>query len=82
MVGKVHINVVINVVMCRKGWIGIGVSPLSVHLDLPLLVLSGVVLQIFITSGGRYVRSEAFVMMALYFVFLAAHFFDFQLNFP
>ncbi len=58
------------------------VDNLTVELDLPLLVFSGVVLQIFITSGRKYVRAEALVMIALYVVFLAAHFFGFTLDFP
>jgi len=63
------------------------IHPLSVertvtHLDLPLLVLSGVVLQMFITSGRRFVRSEAICMIGLYVLFLAAHFMGFRLDLP
>ena len=58
------------------------VEALVTHLDIPLLVLSGVLLQIFITSGRRFVRSEALCMIALYALFLAAHFMGFQLDLP
>ena len=52
------------------------------HLDLPLLVLAGVVLQMFITSGRKFVRSEALCMIGLYALFLAAHFMGFRLDLP
>ena len=58
------------------------VEALVTHLDIPLLVLSGVILQIFITSQKRFVRSEAMAMIALYCVFLAAHFFGLRLDLP
>jgi len=58
------------------------VEPLISQRDLPLLVLSGVVLQMFITSGRRFVRTEALAMIALYAVFLAAQFAGFSLSLP
>jgi cation:H+ antiporter len=58
------------------------VEPLVTQLDLPLLVLSGVILQIFITSARRFVRTEALCMIALYVLFLAAHFVGFRLDLP
>ncbi|MDP6491663.1 MAG: hypothetical protein QGH42_07600 [Kiritimatiellia bacterium] len=58
------------------------VEPLVTHLDLPLLVLSGVILQIFITTSRRFVRTEALCMIALYVLFLAAHFMGFRLDLP
>lgn len=58
------------------------VEVLVMHLDLPLLILSGVVLQMFITSQQRFVRAEALVMIALYGLFLAAHFMGFSLSLP
>ncbi len=50
--------------------------------DIPLLVLSGVVLQMLITSGQRFVRTEALVMIALYILFLAAQFAGFSISLP
>lgn len=58
------------------------VEPLVTHLDIPLLILAGVILQMFITSGRRFVRSEALCMIALYTLFLAAHFMGFRLDLP
>jgi cation:H+ antiporter len=58
------------------------VEPIIRHLDIPLLILSGVILQIFITSGKRFVRSEALAMILLYALFLSAHLFGFRLDLP
>ena len=58
------------------------VEPLIVQRDLPLLVLAGVLLQMFVTTGARFVRTEAVVMVALFAVFLAAQFLGFHLTLP
>jgi len=58
------------------------VEPLITRLDLPLLVLAGVILQIFITTGRRLVRFEAVAIMALYALFLCSHFFGWHLSLP
>jgi cation:H+ antiporter len=57
-------------------------EPSVTLLALPLLVLSGVILQVFITTGRRYVRTEALCMILLYVVFLCANFFNFRLDLP
>ncbi len=58
------------------------VEPLIVGRDLPLLIVAGVLLQMFVTTGGRFVRSEAIVMIGLFALFLAAQFMGFQLSLP
>ena len=58
------------------------VEPLIVHRDLPLLVLAGVLLQMFVTTGARFVRTEALVMIAIFALFLAAQFMGFRLSLP
>ncbi len=58
------------------------VEPLIVHRDLPLLIVAGVLLQMFITTGGRFVRSEAAVMIAVFVLFLAAQFTGFSISLP
>jgi cation:H+ antiporter len=58
------------------------VEPLIVSRDLPLLIFSGVLLQMFITTGGRFVRTEAAVMIALFALFLAAQFLGFSITLP
>ena len=60
----------------------LAVEALVTHLDIPLLILSGIILQMFITSQKRFVRSEAIAMIALYCLFLGAHFFGFRLDLP
>lgn len=47
-----------------------------------LLVLSGVVLQMLITTGQRFVRLEAIVMIAPYALFLAAQFSGLSISLP
>jgi cation:H+ antiporter len=49
--------------------------------DLPMLIVAGVLLQMFVTTGSRFVRAEAVVMIAIYAVFLAAQFLGFSLSF-
>lgn len=58
------------------------VAPMIVSRDLPLLVLAGVLMQMFVTSGGRFVRTEAAAIIALYGVFLAAQFGGWGISLP
>lgn len=58
------------------------VEPLIVGRDLPLLIVAGVLLQMFVTSGGKFVRSEAVAMIAIFALFLAAQFGGFALVLP
>lgn len=58
------------------------VEPLIVTRDLPLLIVAGVVLQMFVTSGRRFVRAEALVMIAIFTLFLAAQFAGFSISLP
>ena len=60
----------------------LAVEPLIVGRDLPLLVFAGVLLQLFVTSGGRFVRSEAAIMVAVFVLFLAAQFMGFSISLP
>jgi cation:H+ antiporter len=58
------------------------VEPLIVGRDLPMLIVAGVLLQMFVTTGQRFVRSEAAVMIAIYALFLAAQFMGFSISLP
>lgn len=58
------------------------VEPMIFQRDLPLLIVAGVLLQMFITSGRRFVRVEAGVMIAIYALFLAAQFMGFGISLP
>jgi cation:H+ antiporter len=58
------------------------VAPMIVSRDLPLLVLAGVLMQMFVSTGGRFVRSEALAIIALYGLFLAAQFGNFGISLP
>ncbi|NCA81701.1 MAG: hypothetical protein EOM72_03010 [Opitutae bacterium] len=58
------------------------VAPLIVQRDLPMLVVAGVLLQMFVTTGGRFVRAEAAAMVAIFALFLAAQFMGFSLSLP
>lgn len=58
------------------------VEPMITQRDLPLLVFSGVVLQMLITTGHRFVRAEALMMIALYVLFLTAQFGGFSISLP
>lgn len=58
------------------------VDPLVSSRDLPLLILGGVLLQMFVTTHGRFIRSEAVVMIALFALFLTAQFTGFSLALP
>jgi cation:H+ antiporter len=48
--------------------------------DLPLLIVAGVLLQMFVTTGSKFVRLEALVMIAVYLLFLAAQFMGFSIS--
>ncbi len=55
------------------------ITPMSVsnnilRFDIPLLVLSGIVVQIFITTGSKLVRFEALLILVLYIYFVLGHF--------
>jgi hypothetical protein len=56
------------------------VEPIIVQRDLPMLIVAGVLLQMFITTGRRFVRLEAIVMIAIYALFLAAQFMGFSIS--
>ncbi len=58
------------------------VDSLIVTRDLPLLIVAGVVLQMFVTSGRRFVRAEAVVMIAIFALFMAAQFTGFSISLP
>lgn len=58
------------------------VEPLIVQRDLPLLVVAGVLLQMFVATGSRFVRFEAVVMIAVFALFLAAQFLGFGISLP
>jgi cation:H+ antiporter len=58
------------------------VEPLIVQRDLPLLIVAGVIMQMFVTSGGRFVRAEAVVMIAIFAVFLTAQFTGLSVSLP
>jgi cation:H+ antiporter len=60
----------------------LAVAPLIVSRDLPLLIIAGVMLQMFITTGGRFVRTEAAVMIAIFALFLTAQFMGFSISLP
>lgn len=60
----------------------LAVAPLVVSRDLPLLIVAGVLLQMFVTTGGRFVRAEAAVMVAIFILFLAAQFTGFSISLP
>ncbi len=43
--------------------------------DIPMLILAGVVIQIFVTTGSKLVRLEAAFIVILYLYFVLSHFF-------
>ncbi|HNZ26067.1 MAG TPA: calcium/sodium antiporter [Spirochaetota bacterium] len=51
------------------------------NFDLPFLILAGVVIQIFITTGMKFSRAEALIIMGLYVVFLLNHIFPGKFTF-
>jgi cation:H+ antiporter len=60
----------------------LAVDPMIVSRDLPLLIVAGVLLQMFVTSGGKFVRSEALAMIALFALFLVAQFAGLRISLP
>lgn len=56
------------------------VEPIIVQRDLPMLIVAGVLLQMFITTGRRFVRFEALIMIGIYALFLAAQFMGFSIS--
>jgi cation:H+ antiporter len=60
----------------------LSVEPVVVSRDLPLLIVAGVVLQMFVTTGRRFVRAEALVMIAIFVLFLSAQFAGFDISLP
>ncbi|MDR0993513.1 MAG: sodium:calcium antiporter [Verrucomicrobiota bacterium] len=58
------------------------VEPIIVQRDLPMLIGVGIVMQIFVTTGNRFVRSEGLAMIAIYAFFLYAQFTGLQFILP
>ncbi|MBN1907237.1 MAG: hypothetical protein JW927_19315 [Deltaproteobacteria bacterium] len=58
------------------------VEPAILNRDLPMLVVAGVLLQMFVTTGSRFVRLEAIIMIAIYILFLSAQFMGFNISLP
>ncbi len=56
------------------------VEPMIFQRDLPMLIVAGVLLQMFVTTGRRFVRLEAIIMIAIYALFLAAQFMGFSIS--
>jgi len=52
----------------------INVSANVLRFDIPMLILSGVIVQIFITTGSKLVRLEALLILILYIYFVLGHF--------
>jgi len=52
----------------------INVSDDVLRFDIPMLILSGVIVQIFITTGSKLVRLEALLILMLYIYFVLGHF--------
>ncbi len=48
--------------------------------DLLMLIVAGVLLQMFVTTGRKFVRLEALVMIAISALFLAAQFRGFSIS--
>lgn len=58
------------------------VELMILHRDLPMMIVAGVLLQMFVTTGKKFVRLEALVMIAIYALFLAAQFLGFGISLP
>ncbi len=58
-----------------------GFSPQVLRFDLPLLILGGVMIQIFLNTGNRLIRLEALAVLGLYLFFVAGHFLPVGLSF-
>jgi len=56
------------------------VEPIILQRDLPMLIVAGGLLQMFVTTGRRFVRFEALVMIGIYILFLAAQFMGFSIS--
>lgn len=56
------------------------VEPIIVQRDMPMLIVAGVLLQMFVTTGRRFVRFEALIMIGIYALFLAAQFMGFSIS--
>ncbi|MBN1412217.1 MAG: calcium/sodium antiporter [Spirochaetales bacterium] len=56
-------------------------DPNILRFDLPFLVLTGIVIQIFITTNKKLVRMEAAVIFILYIYFVLGHFFNLSFSF-
>jgi cation:H+ antiporter len=56
------------------------VEPIILQRDLPMLIVAGVLLQMFVTTGRRFVCFEALVMIGIYILFLAAQFMGFSIS--
>ncbi len=52
-----------------------------INFDLPFLILSGIIVQIFITTNQKLIRMEAIVILALYCYFVLGHFLDLSFSF-
>jgi cation:H+ antiporter len=51
------------------------------YFSLPFLILTGIIIQIFITTGSKMVRLEALVILGLYIYFVLNTFFNIPLRF-
>lgn len=60
----------------------LSVEPIIVHRDLPMLIVAGVLLQMFVTTGRKFVRFEALIMITIYGLFLTAQFTGFNMSLP
>lgn len=56
------------------------VESIIVQRDLPMLIVAGVLLQMFVTTGKKFIRLEAMVMIGIYALFLAAQFTGFSIS--
>lgn len=50
------------------------IPSMLVKYDIPFLILAGVIIQIFVTTGSRLRRAEALLILALYVYFVLIHF--------
>lgn len=56
-------------------------SMLVLH-DIPMLILAGVVIQVFVTTGSKLVRLEAAFIVLLYLYFVLSHFLPINIFYP
>jgi len=52
-----------------------------VKYDIPFLILAGIIIQIFVTTGSKLVRLEALIIFLLYVYFVLSHFINLPLSF-